>query len=90
MNLRSKGYFRYPLPKRLEHHLIEETNLNEQEKQMVRYLRSNIGKEDLFAQNANMDKKQYSAEISKVCTVLMDELFRLAKLGLEYEDSLKT
>lgn len=89
MNPRSKGYFRYPVTKRFEDHMIEETNLSEREKQMVRDLRKNIGKGDLFAQMANMEPKQYSAEIGRVCTRLMDELFRLAKLGLEYEDSMK-
>ena len=85
MTGRVNRYFQHPASPAFIRHMIHETGLCELDQKIVRNLREFSGDTELHAQAVGLTDKDYNRRTANLSIRLMDELFRLAQIGYEYE-----
>lgn len=81
-------YWREPVGKDFEHHMICETDLSEEDQKLCWDMRKGCyGNTEYYAEKAKMPVKLYTERVRHIFRRVMPELIRLAEIGYRYERS---
>lgn len=90
MKNRLIGYYQYPVPPAFAHHMLDGIGLSPEDRKIAWAFRLSTGDTQFYADLARLPKKRFSERAAGIHQAEMAELIRLAQLGFQYEQAMKT
>lgn len=90
MKFRQVDYYQYPAPPAFVHHMLDGVGLSERDRKIAWAFRLSTGDTQFYADLAQLPLKRFSDHAAAIHRTEMAELIRLAIIGYEHEQALKT